>query len=484
VKLLKDILYKAGLVKVAGPTDVEITGITLDSRTVSPGCLFVAIKGTASDGHRFIEFAVADGAKAVVCEKMPDHLTEGVTYVKVNNSSQSLGIIAANYFDNPSQKLHLVGVTGTNGKTTIATLLYKLFRELGYHVGLLSTVRNMIDVEIIPATHTTPDAIELNALLQRMVDKSCTYCFMEVSSHAIVQNRTSGLVFQGGIFTNLTHDHLDFHKTFDAYLKAKKTFFDNLPAASFAISNADDRNGKVMLQNTNAQKKFYSIRSVGDFKCRIIENSFEGLQMNIDGNDVWCRLVGTFNAYNLLAIYSAAVLLGEEPMNVLTVLSKLEPAEGRFETFRSPSGIIAIVDYAHTPDAILNVLETLAEIRTGKEKVITVIGAGGDRDRTKRPEMAKIAAEKSDHVILTSDNPRSEDPEEIISEMKKGLKSSDTYKVLAITNRREAIRTACTLARPGDIILVAGKGHEKYQEIKGVKHPFDDKKVLTDFLKK
>jgi UDP-N-acetylmuramoyl-L-alanyl-D-glutamate--2,6-diaminopimelate ligase len=484
VKLLKDILYKAGLVKVAGPTDVEITGITLDSRTASPGCLFVAIQGTASDGHRFIEFAVADGAKAVICEKMPEQLTEGVTYVKVNDSSQSLGIIAANFFDNPSQKLHLVGVTGTNGKTTIATLLYKLFRELGYHVGLLSTVRNMIDVEIIPATHTTPDAIELNSLLQKMVDKGCSYCFMEVSSHAIVQNRTSGLIFQGGIFTNLTHDHLDFHITFDAYLKAKKTFFDNLPSSSFAISNADDRNGRVMLQNSSAQKKFYSIRSVADFKCRIIENSFEGLQMNIDGNDVWCRLVGTFNAYNLLAIYSAAVLLGEEPLNVLTILSKLEPAEGRFETFRSPSGIIAIVDYAHTPDAILNVLETLADIRTGKEKVITVIGAGGDRDKTKRPEMAKIAAEKSDNVILTSDNPRSEDPEEIISEMKKGLKSSDIYKVLAIPNRMEAIRTACTLARPGDIILVAGKGHEKYQEIKGVKHPFDDKKVLTDFLKK
>jgi len=342
----------------------------------------------------------------------------------------------------------------------------------------------MIDVQIVPATHTTPDAIELNSLLRKMVDKGCTYCFMEVSSHAIVQNRTAGLEFQGGIFTNLTHDHLDFHKTFDAYLKAKKLFFDNLPVSAFALSNADDKNGEVMLQNTNAQKKFYSIRSVGDFKCRLIENSFEGLQMNIDGNDVWCRLVGTFNAYNLLAIYSAAVLLGEEPLNVLTALSKLEPAEGRFESFRSPSGIIAIVDYAHTPDAILNVLDTLADIRTGKEKVITVIGAGGDRDRTKRPEMARIAAEKSDHVILTSDNPRSEDPEEIINQMKKGLKGNDTHKVLSITNRLEAIRTACTIARPGDIILVAGKGHEKYQEIKGVKHPFDDKKVLKDFLKK
>ena len=483
MKLLKDILYKAGLVKVAGPTDVEITGITLDSRTVSPGCLFVAIKGAASNGHHFIEFAVADGARAVVCEQMPSELTEGVTYIKVHDSSLALGVIASNYFDNPSQKLHLVGVTGTNGKTTIATLLYKLYRELGYHVGLISTVRNMVDVEIIPSTHTTPDAIALNELLQRMVERGCTYCFMEVSSHAIVQNRTSGLVFEGGIFTNLTHDHLDFHKTFDAYLKAKKQFFDNLPASSFALSNADDRNGKVIVQNTKASKKFYSIRSVGEFKCRIIENSFEGLQLNIDGNDIWCRLVGTFNAYNLLAIYSAAVLLGEEPLNALTVLSKLDPAEGRFDTFRSPSGIIAIVDYAHTPDAILNVLDTLADIRTGKEKIITVIGAGGDRDKTKRPEMACIAAERSDHLILTSDNPRSEDPEEIINQMKNGLKSSDTHKVLAITNRLEAIRTACTLAQPGDIVLVAGKGHEKYQDIKGVKYPFDDKKVISDFLK-
>ena len=468
---------------MAGPTDVEITGITLDSRTVSPGCLFVAIKGAASNGHHFIEFAVADGARAVVCEQMPSELTEGVTYIKVHDSSLALGVIASNYFDNPSQKLHLVGVTGTNGKTTIATLLYKLYRELGYHVGLISTVRNMVDVEIIPSTHTTPDAIALNELLQRMVERGCTYCFMEVSSHAIVQNRTSGLVFEGGIFTNLTHDHLDFHKTFDAYLKAKKQFFDNLPASSFALSNADDRNGKVIVQNTKASKKFYSIRSVGEFKCRIIENSFEGLQLNIDGNDIWCRLVGTFNAYNLLAIYSAAVLLGEEPLNALTVLSKLDPAEGRFDTFRSPSGIIAIVDYAHTPDAILNVLDTLADIRTGKEKIITVIGAGGDRDKTKRPEMACIAAERSDHLILTSDNPRSEDPEEIINQMKNGLKSSDTHKVLAITNRLEAIRTACTLAQPGDIVLVAGKGHEKYQDIKGVKYPFDDKKVISDFLK-
>jgi UDP-N-acetylmuramoyl-L-alanyl-D-glutamate--2,6-diaminopimelate ligase len=484
VKLLKDILYKAGLVKVAGPTDVEITGITLDSREASVGCLFVAIKGTSSDGHRFIEFAIADGAKAVVCENMPSVLTEGVTYIKVKDSSQSLGIIASNFYDNPSQQLQLVGVTGTNGKTTTVTLLYKLFRELGYHVGLLSTVRNMIDVEIVPATHTTPDAIELNFLLRRMVDRGCTHCFMEVSSHAVVQNRIAGLVFRGGIFTNLTHDHLDFHKTFGAYLKAKKEFFDNLPQSSFALSNADDKNGKVMLQNSDAQKKLYSIHGVGDFKCRLIENSFEGLQMNIDGNDIWCRLVGSFNAYNLLAVYSAAVLLGEEPLNVLTVLSRLEPAEGRFETIRSASGIIAIVDYAHTPDAILNVLDTLADIRTGKEKVITVIGAGGDRDTSKRPIMASIAAEKSDHVILTSDNPRSEDPEAIISQMKEGLKTSDLHKVLSITNRKEAIRTACTIAQPGDIILVAGKGHEKYQEIKGVKHPFDDKQVLNEFLKK
>ena len=480
--ILKDLLYKAGLIKVAGTTDVEITGITLDSRKVSPGNLFVAIKGNSSDGHLFISSAVADGAQAIICEEMPEYMAPGITYVKVSDSSQSLGVIAANFYNNPSAGLKLVGVTGTNGKTTIATLLHKLFRGLGYHAGLLSTVRNLIDNEIIPATHTTPDAIELNALLRRMVDCGCTYCFIEVSSHAVVQNRIAGLTFSGGIFTNLTHEHLDFHKTFDAYLKAKKQFFDELPATAFALSNADDRNGSVMLQNTKALKKVYSLRTMADFKCRIIENQFEGLQLDIDGNEVWCRLVGSFNAYNLLAIYAAAILMGEEPLEVLTIISRLEPAEGRFETLRSPSGIIAIVDYAHTPDALLNVLDTLAEIRSGDAKIITVVGAGGDRDTSKRPVMARIAAEKSDRVILTSDNPRSEDPEEIINQMQAGLSIADKKKVLSITNRLEAIRTACALAHPGDILLVAGKGHEKYQEIKGVKHPFDDKQVLNNIL--
>lgn len=482
MKILKDILYKAGMVKLSGTTDVEITGITLDSRKVTPGCLFVAIRGTLSDGHFFITSAVADGAKAIICEEMPEHLADGVTYVKVSDSSLSMGIIAANYFDNPSASMKLVGVTGTNGKTTIATLLHRLFRELGYHAGLLSTVRNLIDEEIIPATHTTPDAIELNALLRRMADRGCTHCFIEVSSHAIVQNRIAGLTFSGGIFTNLTHDHLDFHITFDAYLKAKKQFFDDLPATAFALSNADDRNGKVMLQNTKALKKVYSLRSMADFKCRIVENQFEGLQLDIDGNEVWCRLVGTFNAYNLLAIYATAILLGEEPIEVLTIISRLEPAEGRFEAMKSASGIIAIVDYAHTPDALLNVLDTLIEIHSGQAKIITVVGAGGDRDITKRPVMARIAAEKSDRVILTSDNPRSEDPEEIIRQMQEGVSITDKKKVLSITNRLEAIRTACALAQPGDIVLVAGKGHEKYQDIKGVKHPFDDKQVLTIIL--
>ena len=467
---------------MSGTTDVAITDIALDSRKVTPGSLFVAVKGIISDGHLFIASAVADGAQAVICEELPEHLVAGITYVKVSDSSQSLGIIAANFFDNPSASIQLVGVTGTNGKTTIATLLYKLFRELGYHVGLLSTVRNLIDDEIIPATHTTPDAIEMNALLRRMADSGCTHCFIEVSSHAVVQNRIAGLTFSGGIFTNLTHDHLDFHKTFDAYLKAKKQFFDELPATAFALSNTDDRNGGVMLQNTKALKKVYSLHSMADFKCKIIENQFEGLQLDIDGNEVWCRLVGTFNAYNLLAIYATAILMGEEPIEVLTIISRLEPAEGRFEAIRSISGIIAILDYAHTPDALLNVLDTLAEIRNGQAKIITVVGAGGDRDTTKRPIMARIAAEKSDRVILTSDNPRSEDPEEIINQMQAGLSIIDKKKVLSITNRLEAIRTACALAKPGDIVLVAGKGHEKYQEIKGVKYPFDDKQVLNNIL--
>jgi len=405
-----------------------------------------------------------------------------VTYIKVDDSSYASGIIASNWFDNPSKKLKLVGITGTNGKTTTVTLLFNLFRELGYHTGLLSTILNRIDDEIIPSTHTTPDAISLNQLLSHMAEKGCSYCFIEVSSHSVVQNRIAGLTFAGGIFSNITHDHLDFHKTFDEYLKAKKRFFDELPSTAFALTNIDDRNGLVMLQNTLASRHTYSLQKMADFKGRIIEAPLDGLHLDFDGNEIWCRLVGRFNGYNLLAVYAASVLLGQDPLEVLTLLSNLESVEGRFDYIKSPQGIIGIVDYAHTPDALQNVLETINQLRTGNEMLITVVGCGGDRDKTKRPVMARIAARLSDRVILTSDNPRSEVPEQIISEMLAGVEKEYARNVQNITDRHDAIRIACAMTRNNDVILIAGKGHEKYQEIKGVKLPFDDKEILKKYL--
>lgn len=483
MKLLKDILYKAGLIEVVGSTNITISAISFDSRKIEKGSLFVAVKGTLSDGHKYIDETISKGAIAILCEEFPKQINEKITYIKVKDTTVSLGIIASNYFDNPSEQLKLVGVTGTNGKTTTVTLLFNLFRLLGYKVGLLSTVKNQINDELIPSTHTTPDAIQLNALLRQMVDKGCTHCFMEVSSHAVVQNRISGIHFVGAVFTNITHDHLDYHKTFAEYIKAKKSFFDSLGSDAFALTNKDDANGEVMLQNTRASKHTYSLRSMADFKCRVVENQFSGLLLNIENQEMWSKLIGSFNAYNLLAVYATAVLLKEEKLNVLTTLSSLNSVEGRFQYVRGDNGIIGIVDYAHTPDALLNVLKTIADIRTGNEQVITVIGCGGDRDAAKRPVMAKIACDLSNRVIITSDNPRSEDPDEIIKQMQQGVDAVNHKKTISISDRREAIKIACSFANAGDIILVAGKGHEKYQEIKGVKHAFDDMQVLQENLK-
>ncbi|OAQ41683.1 UDP-N-acetylmuramoyl-L-alanyl-D-glutamate--2,6-diaminopimelate ligase [Pedobacter psychrophilus] len=477
---LKDILYQVSLEQVVGTTELDVAAIEFDSRKVAIHTLFIAVKGTISDGHQFIGKAIELGAVAIICDELPIDLKDGITYIKVKDSAKALGIIAANFYQNPSKDLKLVGVTGTNGKTTVTTLLYKLFRELGYKVGLISTVENQINDIVIPSTHTTPDPIALNILLSDMVAKGCDYCFMEVSSHAIAQARIEGLNFAGGIFTNITHDHLDFHKTFDNYIKAKKAFFDGLNKSAFALTNTDDKNGMVMLQNTAAHKKTYGLKSMTDFKAKIIENQFSGLHLDIDGEDVYFKLVGSFNASNLLAVYGTALLLDQDKTKVLTILSKLSGAEGRFDYMISPNRIIAIVDYAHTPDAIENVLSTVDNIRTKIEQVITVVGCGGDRDKTKRPIMAKTACDWSDKVILTSDNPRSEDPEAIIKDMQVGVSPVNQKKVISITDRREAIRTACHLAKPGDIILVAGKGHEKYQDIKGVKSDFDDKKILME----
>lgn len=482
MKILKDILYGVSLKQASGSTSQEVTSICFDSRKAVPGALFIAVKGTLSDGHDFIEKATELGAKAIVCERFPAVLQEGISYFLVENSAKSLGIISANFFDHPSSKLKLVGVTGTNGKTTVATLLFQLFRDLGYKCGLLSTVQNQINETIIPSTHTTPDPIALNGLLNDMIGSGCDYCFMEVSSHAVAQHRITGLQFTGGIFTNLTHDHLDFHQTFDAYLKAKKAFFDSLESSAFALTNIDDKNGIVMLQNSRGHKKTYGLKNIADFKAKIIENHFNGLLLNIDGEEVWFKMVGSFNAYNLLAVYSTAMLLEQDRARVLISLSRLSGAEGRFDYIVSPSGIIGIIDYAHTPDAVQNVLHTIQDIRTGAEQVITVIGCGGDRDKTKRPVMAQVACDWSNKVILTSDNPRSEPPEQIIHDMEAGVMPQNKKKAISIIDRREAIRTACHLAKPGDIILVAGKGHEKYQETAGVKHPFDDKQILTEIL--
>ncbi len=482
MKELNELLANVKVLQIAGPGNTRVCGMTFDSRAVKPGSLFVAVKGTLQDGHLFIGSAVQSGACAVVCQEMPVDQAEGVSYIRVADSSLALGQIASNWFGNPYAKLKLVGITGTNGKTTTVTLLHRLFRELGYHTGVLSTIRNLIDEEVIPSTHTTPDAIQLNELLSEMVSRGCTHCFMEVSSHSIVQNRIAGLKFAGGIFSNITHDHLDFHKTFEEYLKAKKRFFDDLPVTAFALTNADDRNGLVMIQNSSASRKTYALQTMADFRGKIIETPLDGIHMEIEGMDAWFRLVGRFNAYNLIAVYSTAILLGEPSLEVLTLLSNLESVEGRFDYIKSSGGTIAVVDYAHTPDALQNVLETINELRKGSEALITVVGCGGDRDRGKRPVMARIACRMSDKVIFTSDNPRSEEPLSILREMLAGVEPENSRKVLTITDRREAIRTACMLAQPGDIILLAGKGHEKYQEIAGVKHPFDDKKILSEIL--
>jgi|ERR1019366_8576996 UDP-N-acetylmuramoyl-L-alanyl-D-glutamate--2,6-diaminopimelate ligase len=483
MKLLKDILYKVRIVEVIGSTNVAITAISFDSRKIEKDSLFVATKGTQSDGHKYIEETISKGAIAVLCEELPKKINEKITYIKVSDTTAALGIVASNFYDNPSESLLLVGVTGTNGKTTIVTLLFNLFKKLGYKAGLISTVKNQINNELFPSTHTTPDSIQLNELLHQMVEKGCTHCFMEVSSHAVVQNRIAGIHFSGGVFTNITHDHLDYHKTFDEYIKAKKGFFDMLGSDAFALTNKDDANAEVMLQNTKAVKKTYSLRSMADFRCKVVENQFSGLHLNIDNNEVWSKLIGNFNAYNLLAVYATAVLLKEDKTNVLTTLSSLSSVEGRFQYIRTDNGIIGIVDYAHTPDALTNVLKTINDIRTGNEQVITVVGCGGDRDAAKRPMMAKIACDLSNRVILTSDNPRSEDPDLIIKQMQKGVDAVNRKKTLSISDRSEAIKTACSIANPGDIILVAGKGHEKYQEIKGVKHSFDDMLVLQENLK-
>jgi len=483
LKILKDILYKARIVDVIGSTNVAIEAVQFDSRKVQPNTLFVAIKGTAVDGHEFIDGAIKQGAIAIVCETIPLHKVADVTYVSVRDAHEALGLIAANFYNQPSEKLTLVGITGTNGKTTTATLLYKLFGELGYTVGLVSTVENKIGNKTIPSTHTTPDPVTLNKLLAEMVLAECDYCFMEVSSHAVVQGRIEGLDFDGGVFTNITHEHLDYHGTFDEYIKAKKGFFDKLPKHAFALVNKDDVRANVMVQNTLAKAYSFGLKGMADFKAKIIENQFSGLLVNINGNELYTKLIGSFNAYNILGVYAAAVLLNQEPLEVLTAISTLDSVEGRFEYIKSENGVIAIVDYAHTPDALKNVLQTIQDIRTGNEQVIAVAGCGGDRDRDKRPEMAKIACQYADRVVLTSDNPRSEEPRAILDDMKAGVEPQHFKKYVAVEDRREAIKMACSMANAGDIILVAGKGHEKYQEIKGEKFPFDDMEILNETLK-
>ena len=480
---LKDILTNCNLLELVGEKDRDIEAIAFDSRKVAQGTMFFAVRGTQVDGHDYIGKAVESGATAIVCETLPKEIEENVTYIQVENSAYALGVAASNFFGNPSEKLRLVGVTGTNGKTTIATLLYRLFTDAGYPSGLLSTIENIIGREVIPSTHTTPDPIELNTLLQKMVEKGCEYAFMEVSSHSVAQDRIAGLHFAGGIFTNLTHDHLDYHKTMANYRDAKKKFFDNLPQSAFALTNLDDKNGAVMLQNTRAKKLTYALKHDADFKGIVLESHFDGMLMKVNGNEVFTQLVGGFNASNLLAIYGAATALGFDKNELLVEISKLHGANGRFDMVYSEQGIIGIVDYAHTPDALENVLKTINEVRCHKETLITVVGCGGNRDATKRPEMAAVAVKMSDRVILTSDNPRNEDPDEIIRQMKAGVDAADSRKVLSITNRREAIRTAVALAQRGDIILLAGKGHENYQEINGVKNHFDDKEELSKAFK-
>ncbi len=482
MKRLKDILYRVSIEAVHGATDVTISKIEFDSRKVESNTAFVAIKGTLSDGHDYIEKAIALGANVIVCEQFPETIMQGITYVQVNDTNEALAYLSANFYDNPSEKVKLVGVTGTNGKTTIASLLYQLFKKAGYKVGLLSTVKIMVDSEEFKATHTTPDSLTLNYYLDQMVQEGCEFCFMEVSSHGIHQKRTAALQFAGGIFTNLSHDHLDYHNTFAEYRDVKKSFFDYLPKSAFAITNCDDKNGVVMLQNTKAKKITYALKSYADYKAQILENQLSGLLLKINDNEVWVKLIGSFNAYNLLAIFGVAVELGIEKVEALRLLSELESVSGRFQFIVSDTKITAIVDYAHTPDALENVLQTIDDIRTKNEQLITVVGCGGDRDKTKRPVMANIAAMLSDKAIFTADNPRTENPEIIIQEMEQGVEPQNFKKTISILDRKQAIKTACQLANPNDIILIAGKGHETYQEINGVKYDFDDLQIVTELL--
>lgn len=481
--LLKDILYKVTLEKVVGNTSVAIRNIQFDSRKVGLDDVFVATRGTLSDGHDFIKMASDKGAIAIICEEIPEHIINGITYVQVVDAQRALAVMAANFYNNPSENLKLVGVTGTNGKTTISSLLYNLFKAAGYEVGLLSTVKIMVGSKQYNATHTTPDSLSINRYLREMVDAGVEFCFMEVSSHGIHQKRTEGLHFKGGIFTNLSHDHLDYHKNFAEYRDVKKLFFDQLPKTAFAIVNVDDKNGPVMLQNTVAKKYTYALKSYADYKAQILENQFTGLLLKINNNELWVRLIGNFNAYNLLAIYATAELLGLEQIETLQLMSTLESVDGRFQYIVSESNITAIVDYAHTPDALKNVLETINSIRTGNEDLITVVGCGGDRDATKRPKMGNIAATLSTKVIFTSDNPRSENPEAIIEAIERGVPPEHFKKTLSVTDRKQAIKTACQIAQPNDIILIAGKGHETYQEIQGERFDFDDFKIVNHLLK-
>jgi UDP-N-acetylmuramoyl-L-alanyl-D-glutamate--2,6-diaminopimelate ligase len=483
MQILQEILKDVEIIDIKGAKEVAVHAITFDSRQVREGVLFVAVRGVQTDGHDYIEQASRANAVAIVCEQLPEIYSENITYVLVKDSGEALGKMASAFYGHPSHKIRLVGVTGTNGKTTSVTLLHKLFRELGYNVGLLSTVQNQINEEVIPSTHTTPDAVKLNELLALMVKAGCSYCFMEVSSHAMVQKRVAGLRFAGGVFTNISHDHLDYHKTFDEYIKAKKLFFDVLPKGAFALINADDKRGTVMVQNSKADVHYYALRKAVEFKGRIIDNTIQGLHMEVNDQEIWCKLIGAFNAYNLLGAYGVAILLGEDPTETLTVLSSLSSAAGRFDYVVSDNQITGIVDYAHTPDALENVLSTIQQIRNPNQKVITLIGCGGNRDAAKRPLMADIACRFSDKVILTSDNPRFEEPQSILEDMQKGVKPLDFKKTLSVLDRKEAIKTACMLADSNDIILVAGKGHETYQEIKGVKYDFDDKQVLNEMFR-
>ncbi|WPR72709.1 UDP-N-acetylmuramoyl-L-alanyl-D-glutamate--2,6-diaminopimelate ligase [Flavobacterium sp. NG2] len=480
--VLKDILYKVAIESLKGSTDVAINKLEFDSRKIETNDIFIAIRGTISDGHDYIQKAIALGAVAIVCDTLPEKLEAGITYVQVIDTNKALAFMAANFFENPSKDIKLVGITGTNGKTTIASLLFQLFKKAGFKVGLISTVKIMVDEIEYKATHTTPDSITINHYLAEMKEAGVDYCFMEVSSHGIHQKRTEALHFTGGIFTNLSHDHLDYHATFSEYRDVKKSFFDNLPKTAFSITNIDDKNGPVMLQNTVSKKITYALKSYADYRAQILENQLSGLLLKINDNEVWVKLIGTFNAYNLLAIYAAAIELGMDSLEALRLLSDLESVSGRFQFIVSETNITAIVDYAHTPDALENVLKTINDIRTKNEQLITVVGCGGNRDKTKRPIMARIASELSTQVILTSDNPRNEDPEEIISEMEQGVEAQNYKKVLSVTDRKQAIKIACQLARPNDIILIAGKGHETYQEVNGVRHHFDDMETVKELL--